>query len=308
MRKLLSAMMAVAVLAGTVPRAGAQNIDNVVILLDASGSMNGMMGPVKKIDAAKSAMKEILKSLPPTTHVGLLVFSASNVKDWAYPLGPRDDQKLTAAIDLPQPYGGTPLGTYMKMAADRLLEARKAQFGYGTYRLLVVTDGEANNERKSMVDDYTRDIIARGITVDVVGVMMARTHTLATKVHSYRSADDPASLKNAIKEVFAEVAKPKDAAAEAEVFAEIAPLPGEVATAIINALSSSGNHPIGEKPVVVPPPGATPPSSPQPQKPVAASPATSAPPPKSGGSGSSWFAGAAVVIIAFLLFRGRAKR
>lgn len=241
------------------PAAWAQGVltDNVVIVLDASGSMSSNMrdaqgNRVAKIDAAKAALNEVLMRLPKTTNVGLLVFSAANVgigREWVYPLGgPRDDARLKVAISLPKPGDGTPLGTYMKTGADRLLQQREKQFGYGTYRLLAVTDGEANNEPGNLVDRHTKDIMSRGITVDVIGVDMKAQHTLATMVHSYRAANDPESLKRAISEVFAEVSAKKDDAASGEAFKAIASLPNEVALAMIQAISEPMNHPIGEKP------------------------------------------------------------
>ena len=84
----------------------------------------------------------------------------------------------------------------MKRGADALLKAREKQFGYGTYRLLIVTDGEAGDPR--LVESFTPDIISRGITIDVIGVEMPSRHTLATRVHSYRNANDPESLRQAI--------------------------------------------------------------------------------------------------------------
>src|SRR5688572_14682498 len=116
--------------------------DNVVIVLDASGSMNGALpgSKLNKMAAAKVALKEVLKKIPQSTRLGLLVFSARNLQDdWVYPLGPRNDAELFKAIDLPLPGRGTPLGQYIKIGADRLLEERAKQFGYGTFRLLVVT-------------------------------------------------------------------------------------------------------------------------------------------------------------------------
>ena len=228
-------------------------VDNVVIVLDASGSMNGRMGSTSKMNAARTSLKVVLKSLPASTHVGLLVFGASNLSnDWVYPLGPRDDATLVAAVDEPVAAGGTPLGEYIKRGADRLLEERSKQFGYGSYRLLVVTDGEAGDP--NLVDQYAPDIMGRGIVVDVIGVGMKGDHTLAKRVHSYRRADDSESLKRAVAEVFAEVSDTGDAGgAVSEAFAVIDPLPIEVAGAMINALGSSGNHPIGEKPPEPPP-------------------------------------------------------
>ena len=238
--------------------------DNVVIVLDASGSMTGRMpgSQVVKMDAAKAALKEVLKNVSPSTRVGLLVFSARNLtNDWAYPLGPRDDAALLKAIDLPVPSSGTPLGRYIKKGADRLIEERAKQFGYGTFRLLIVTDGEA--EDRALVDQYTPDIVGRGITVDVIGVAMAGTHTLARKVHSYRAANDPASLRRALSEVFAEVGDSRTDNTDADVFALLAPIPAEVATAAIQSLSSMDNRPIGTPAAPKPKPATPQPAAPQ---------------------------------------------
>lgn len=223
--------------------------DNLVIVLDASGSMKDRMpqSGVTKIDAAKNALRTVLAQLPPTTHVGLLVFSARNVTNpWLYPLGPRRDAELNVAIARPEPYGNTPLGQYIKQGADRLLEERARQFGYGTYRLLIVTDGEAQDQ--DLVERYTPEVLARGITMDVIGVAMRQDHTLARKAHSYRRANDPEALQRAVAEVLAEVSKPRTDTAQADAFAELEPIPVELAAAAIQALSVSGNQPIGSSP------------------------------------------------------------
>lgn len=225
--------------------------DNVIIVLDASGSMNermkGNMGKqrINRIQAAKTAIKEVMKTIPQTTQVGLLVFGGSH-NGWIYPLGPRDDQKLFSSLDKVNAGGGTPLGKYMKMGADQLLNTRKKQYGYGSYRLLIVTDGEATDANQ--VEEYTPDIISRGIITDVIGVDMKRAHTLATKVHSYRSANDPSSLKKAIQEVFAEVGKTAQGKSGDEAFAELEGFPEDLSMAVISAWGSSGNHPIGSSP------------------------------------------------------------
>jgi uncharacterized protein YegL len=283
-----------ALLSGAVFAQGAYN-DNVVIVLDSSGSMRKRMGGVSKMDAAKSALKEVLKQVPETTHVGLLVFSAKNLRtDWVYPLGPRDDAKLMAAIDRPMPGGSTPLGRYIKMGADRLLEERAKQFGYGSYRLLIVTDGEADDPAK--VNRFAPEIIARGITTDVIGVAMAQDHTLAKVAHSYRRADDPASLKKAVAEVFAEVSTARDSSVTEGAFDELAAIPVEVAAAAIRALSGSGNQPIGATPAVAR-------RSTKSQK-AGRPPSPHAPkPPDRDGGGGSTFLIIIVVIVAILNLR-----
>ncbi len=262
---ILAAIMALALSAGGAGAGDDLAADNVVIVLDSSGSMDGTMRgtKIKKMDAAKTALREVLKTVPPDVNVGLLVFSARNLEnDWAYELGPRHDAELERAINEPLPGGGTPLGAYIKKGADKLLEQRNKQYGYGSYRLLIVTDGEAEDTR--LVEEYTPEVMARGVTVDVIGVAMAGNHTLATKVNSYRRADDPASLKKAVAEVFAEVAGTGSDAASEDAFSALEGIPDEMAMAMVEALTESGNHPIGEKPPkpqpVTEPPPETPPS------------------------------------------------
>jgi hypothetical protein len=161
-------------------------VDNVVVVLDASGSMKSNMrgSSMPKITAARNAIKEVIQTIPQTTRVGLLVFGGG-ADGWVYQLGPRDDQKLFASLQRISASGGTPLGSYMKTGADKL---------------------------------------------------------------PYRRANDPAALRRAIQEVFAEVGKVSDGQSGEGAFDELAGLPEEVAMAMIAALVSSGNHPIGGKP------------------------------------------------------------
>jgi hypothetical protein len=226
-----------------------EQMDNLVVVLDASGSMKDEMGGgadrVRKMEAAKKALKQVLSSVPEATNVGVLVFPRDK---WAYDLGPRDTQRLYAAIDNIQPGGKTPLGAFIKFGADRLLEQRRDQLGLGSYRLLIITDGEAHDPES--VDRFTPDVMSRGIRVDVIGVDMVSDHTLATVVHSYRRADDEAELFQAIREVVAEVTT-SDAVSDStdgDAFEVISGLPEDLVPEIIAAFAVTGNHPIGERP------------------------------------------------------------
>ncbi len=222
-------------------------VNNVVVVLDASGSMNSFMRGTTtvKMDAAKDALKEVLAQVPPDTHIGLLVFGGGDNKEWRFPLGPRDDNKIKAAIDRATPNGGTPLGRFIAMGTDALKDKRKKQLGYGTYRLLVVTDGQASDPEK--VNVYAPSVISSGIRLDVIGVDMSGKHKLANWAHSYRSADDPQALKKAVADVFAEVGGADASVAASEAFTEIASIPAETAGAMIKALG----EPVQAKAVVV---------------------------------------------------------
>ena len=217
--------------------AAESSLNHVVIVLDASGSMNRFMEKygVNRWRAAQGALKEVMKQVTPDTRIGLLVFGSRNLRsDWAYPLAPLDTQKLSEAIDLPIPYGQTPLGAYIKKGGSALLEARNQNQGYGTYRLLVVTDGEANDG--DLVDRYVPQVLAHGVTLDVIGVDLANTHTLAKRVSSYKNANDPSALRKAIAQVFAEVTNTKGAAGAVD-FNFLKPIPFKVIDSMIKGLT-----------------------------------------------------------------------
>jgi uncharacterized protein YegL len=295
--------LALALIMPAGPAAG-QDRNNVVIVLDASGSMNEALrgSHIVKMAAAKAALKEVLKQVPADTQIGLLVFSAvENRNGWLYPLGPRDDTRLMRAIDVPIPGGHTPLGRFIKIGADRLLEERRRQFGYGSFRLLVVTDGEANDPE--LVERHVPEVIARGITLDVIGVDMAKAHTLATRVHSYRRADNPESLKRAIAEVFAELADTGTDSATAEAFDILSGIPDETAAAMLGALAASGNHPIAEAPS----PAVAPPVPKPPAPAPAPSPPPKAPPQKAKSGWEAYLLVPAAIILAVILRRLRRR-
>lgn len=217
---------------------------NVVVVLDDSGSMEDNMrtnnGRMQRIAVAKNALIAVLSKLPSETNLGVLALNTKvNGSNWIYPFGPANAQSLENNIRQIRARGGTPLGEFLKLGADQLLEARKQQV-YGTYRLLVVTDGEANDP--NLVDAYLPDIQARGLIMDVIGVDMGSDHSLATRVSNYRRADDDGALQQAISEVFAETST-DDQDSESD-FEMLAALPDEFATGALKALAASGNAPI----------------------------------------------------------------
>jgi uncharacterized protein YegL len=219
----------------------------VVVVLDDSGSMNESMSSgrrVRKMDAAKSALLSVLEKLPDEAQVGVLALnSGAGGNQWIAPLGPVDRQSIRRQISGIQASGGTPLGAAMKEAADALLENRKKQV-YGTYRLLIVTDGEAGDQ--NLVEEYLPEIKARGLITDVIGVDMRGDHSLATQVSSYRRADDPESLARAIADVFAETTDDSGDAGESD-YDLLSGLPDELAAAALTSLTKNENQPIGEE-------------------------------------------------------------
>jgi hypothetical protein len=218
---------------------------NIVVVFDGSGSMGSRFSKsserISKMQAAKKALDQMLNQLPPNTNVGVICFSG-NVNGWLYKLGPVDKEKLKAAIDNVREGGGTPLGRYMKDGANALLELRAKQKS-GVYKLVVVTDGESDDDIDGpLTGKY--GILSKGLQVEAIGVDMSGKHTLATKV-GYRGAENPEELQNAIKAVLAESTGKND---HSEDYDMIAPIPSEVAMAALQAISEFDNNPIGVKP------------------------------------------------------------
>jgi uncharacterized protein YegL len=218
---------------------------NIIIVLDDSGSMDEGMRVAgrkqSKMEVAKNSLQEVIKDLQGNTHLGIILLN----RGWLVPIGELDVATTLQKISNLRAGGGTPLGRAMKQGTDALLELRQKD-RYGSYRLLVVTDGEANDQ--NLVDTYIGDILARGIIVDVIGVDMKDTHTLASRAHSYRRGDNPESLTRAIAEVLAESSDTGDTA-ESD-FELVAGISDEVASSIIATLAetSTANHPIGTSP------------------------------------------------------------
>jgi uncharacterized protein YegL len=221
------------------------------VVLDDSGSMAERMRSdrrTQKIEAARQALLTVLENVPPDARIGILALNGGGSDHWVLPLGRVDRNRLLSAVRVIRANGGTPLGASMKTAADALL-AQREKTRYGTYKLLVVTDGEATDQR--LVDAYLPDILSRGITIDVIGVDMRQDHRLATQVHTYRRADDPGSLQQAISEVVLGESTIDDNDAGESDFELLAGIPDEVAVAALDALGRRGNAPIQEKPAVV---------------------------------------------------------
>jgi hypothetical protein len=220
--------------------------ENIVVLLDASGSMNETFGSDAnrtKLQTAKNALKSVLSKLPDDINIGLLIFSTSHSTPWLYPLGVKESDRFLNAVAGVRANGGTPLGQYMKMGADALLAQREKQYNYGSYRLLVITDGKARDAH--LVDAYTPAIMNRQIRVDVIGVDMPEDHMLATVVDSYRRADNPEQLIEAVSKILAETSS-STIDADEDLFELIQPLTNELARGMIEALSTvPSNQPIG---------------------------------------------------------------
>lgn len=218
--------------------------DNIVVLLDTSGSMDERLGNVSKMTAAREALCGVVDRLGPNTHIGIITF-----KGWLVNLGPVDKEKTKQLLRsrATDPSGGTPLGKYVKDAADALIEARKRDKGLGTFKLVIATDGEASDG--NLLAENIVHVKARGIVIETIGVGMKDDHALAKSSKVYMRANDQESLKRAVNSSVAEVGSGNSSVSD-EDFRMIAPLDSKLSGHIITALTSPPDTLVGE-PVTV---------------------------------------------------------
>lgn len=231
--------------------------DNIVIVFDTSGSMGEYMRSAGKtrMVVAQDALVNVLSKVPPTTKVGVVTFEG-----WIYDLQPVDRASLEAAIRKTRPGGGTPLYQWIKVGADRLLQERAKNLNVGYYKLLVVTDGEAqdgnlNDDGKfgdgSLKPGYLKDIVNRGVVVDAIGLEMKGGHSLRTQINGqYMAGDDPNSIERSLTKAVAEVGFGGDGGVSVEAFDTINQFPEQFVKASLTGLTSFQNQPIGELPPI----------------------------------------------------------
>ena len=247
---MTKAVLALLLLATTVT-AG----DNIVIVFDTSGSMDDYMVTAKasRITVAKEALLSVLEGVRDDTKVGILTFNG-----WAYDLKRIDKAAVRKAVLGLTANGGTPLYQYIKDGADRLLQERAANNNVGYYKLVVVTDGEAqdsalNRESKDgerRKPGVIEDIISRGIFIDAIGLEMRRDHALKNQINGrYMRGNNPKDITRSLKSAVAEVGFDGKDGISAAAFAEIADLPDSFVKASLTGLTEFRNYPIGESPL-----------------------------------------------------------
>jgi len=184
--------------------------DNIMLVLDMSGSMSESEcagDATRKADAAKTALREWLSEVPPKANVGLTVFNASKVRT-VVPLGVnnRDDLQQAFHAQTREPAGSTPLRDAVAHAHAELEAQGRRQEGYGSYRIVVITDGRhssGQNPRPEVESIYSNP--ANPVQISTVGFCIGADHALNINgVTTYTSAQTPKQLATGLDNVLPE--------------------------------------------------------------------------------------------------------
>ena len=124
-RAVAAACFAVTMLGAFVVPTTADAKDKVIIVLDSSGSMAGRIRNMRKIDIARRAMGDLLKTWGPNVDLGLMAYGHRRKGDCRdietlYPVGKVKPQQMLRAVRRLRPIGKTPLGAAVLQAAKQL--------------------------------------------------------------------------------------------------------------------------------------------------------------------------------------------
>ena len=169
-----------------------------VVLLDDSGSMGGQM------DGAKEAVARAVQALDSAGSVSVIALNRGEL----LPVTPVAEAQRVIGSRLTAVYadGGTPLGRRLRDARRAIEADATARRGYGRYRIVVVTDGNAS-DGEVLVREVRRIVQRTPVQISTIGLGIGEGHILNQPGHvSYTSVDDVAALEQALTRAIAEEA------------------------------------------------------------------------------------------------------
>lgn len=188
--------------------------ENVMLVLDASGSMWGKVGDRSKVEIARDAVGQLVRGWEPANHLGLVAYGHRRKGDCAdieqlIPLGALDATAYLGTVNRLNALGMTPLSAAVVQAAEALkLSEQKAT-------VILVSDGEETCNLDPC--QIGRDLEQRGVdfTAHVIGfdvanaAHQAQLRCLAENTGGrFFSARDAAGLARALEAAVAVSTEP----------------------------------------------------------------------------------------------------
>jgi hypothetical protein len=181
---------------------------NFYFIFDGSGSMSESLTKQCKgdkrfssrLEGAKWAVEQFLPLVPRDVNLGLWVFD-TNGNSERVSLGPDSRGPFLVEVKKIRAGGKTPLTESIEQGVNRLVQQRDKQLGYGEFRLIVVTDGEATGRPLPRAVAYARE---RRVPIYTIGLCLSADHELRRSSVSYRPADSIEALKLGLEETLAE--------------------------------------------------------------------------------------------------------
>lgn len=179
--------------------------DNAMLVLDASGSMWGKLGDKTKIEIARSAVADLIKTWPANHQLGLVAYGHRRKGDCSdietlLPYGPLDGKSFQSQVDALNPKGMTPLSAAVIHAADALKSSEQKA------TVILVSDGEETCdldpcEVAKKLEDQGINFTAHVVGFDVANGSKAELQLQCIARHTggqYFNARDAATLSTAL--------------------------------------------------------------------------------------------------------------
>jgi len=181
---------------------------NFYFVFDGSGSMGEALNQrctgdkrfQSRLAGAKWAVEKFMPHVPDAVNLGLWVFDTHGNSERVV-LGPGNREQFLSAIQKISAGRKTPLTESIAQGVDRLVRQREKQLGYGEFRLIVITDGEATGQPLPQAVQYAR---AQRIPIYTIGLCLGEAHQLRQYSVSYRAADSIEALRRGLEEMLAE--------------------------------------------------------------------------------------------------------
>ena len=183
-------------------------VRNFYFVFDGSGSMAESLNQQcqgdkrfpNRLAGAKWAVEQFMPHVPPDVNLGLWVFDFHGNEE-RVPLGPGNRERFLAEVQKTVAGRNTPLTESIEQGVNRLVRQRESQLGYGEFRLVVVTDGEATGRPLPNAVRYARE---HQIPIYTIGLCLREQHELRKYSVSYRAADSIEALQVGLEETLAE--------------------------------------------------------------------------------------------------------
>jgi len=190
-------------LTGAIGVAAAQ--ERTMIVLDGSGSMWGQIDGVPKLQIARDTLRDVLKSVPDTTELGLMAYGHRKKGDCndielVVPPALGTASSIADKADSMKFLGKTPLTEAVKRAAEEL------RYTEDTATVVLITDGletckanvcELGSLLESQGANFTAHVVGFGLSKEEGAQVACLAENTGGQ---YFSADNGAALADALKE------------------------------------------------------------------------------------------------------------
>jgi Mg-chelatase subunit ChlD len=177
-----------------VPQADNLTAKNVVLVIDASGSMEYSCNGEEKIVTARAAARTYLDQVPAEVNLGLVTFRRES-GTVQVSLGPNNHAAVREALETFEVGSATPMSRGIDVAYQELVRAGSAQLGYGEYHMVILADGQpgirdGDNEVELTIAALDELALQTPISITTIGFCTELRETLDRPGTFYYPAND----------------------------------------------------------------------------------------------------------------------